>query len=93
MAYFWVLVQARFRILAVEPWRKATTIKCPVFLIHGGADQLIGPHHSRLIYENAAGEKELWIHEEADHLGVYLVNSQEYQRRVLQFFGRNLLDS
>ena len=91
MAYLWVLLQAGFPIPAVEPWRKAMSIKCPLFLIHGGADQLIGPHHSRQIYENAAGEKELWIHEEAGHLGVYLVNTQEYQRRVLHFFRRNLL--
>ena len=83
------------RLLELGPTRggryKMQRTLLPVFLIHGGADNRIPADHSREIFENVKGEKELWIVDDADHLGVYLKDAEEYQRRVLGFFRKNLL--
>ncbi len=91
LAYCWIYFLHHFWAPEVEPAARARHVNCPVFLIHGGADERIPVSHSRDIYSNLPGEKELWVIEEAGHLGVYLHNAEEYQRRVLEFFRKNLL--
>ncbi|MCI0411462.1 alpha/beta fold hydrolase [bacterium] len=91
LAYCWLYVAYRFWVPEVEPAAIAKKLRCPIFLIHGGADEKIPPHHSREIYENVPGEKELWIADNVGHLGVYLNHAREYETRVLQFFHKNLL--
>jgi pimeloyl-ACP methyl ester carboxylesterase len=90
MAYCWLFLAYRFWVPEVEPAVMARKLRCPIFLIHGGADQKIAVHHSRIIYENVPGNKELWVVEEAGHLEVYLHHPEEYENRVLQFFQKNL---
>ena len=92
LAYLWLLIFARCSVPEVEPWEKAKRIRCPLLLIHGGADKMIPPHHSRRIFESAGGQKEIWIIEHAEHLGVYIADQPEYQRRVLRFFRKNLIE-
>jgi pimeloyl-ACP methyl ester carboxylesterase len=92
LAYLWLLIFTRCSVPEVEPWEKAKQIKCPLFLIHGGADKMIPPHHSRRIFESACGQKEIWIIDRAEHLGVYIADQTEYQRRVLHFLRKNLIE-
>jgi len=91
LAYCWLFLMYRFWVPEVAPCMSAQSVRCPVFLIHGGADQRIPAFHSEQIYENLRGEKDLWIVPNADHLGVYLVHPEEYQQRVLGFFRKHLL--
>lgn len=91
LAYCWLFLMYRFWVPGIAPSVSAQSVRCPVFLIHGGADQRIPSNHSEQIYENLPGEKELWIVQDADHLGVYLKNPEEYQERVLGFFRKHLL--
>jgi len=91
LAYCWLFLMYRFWVPEVEPSISAQSVQCPVFLIHGGADQRIPSFHSEQIYEKLPGEKELWIVKDVDHLGVYLKHTEEYQRRVLGFFHKHLL--
>gem|GEM_PF-6994690 len=90
LAYCWLFLMYRFWVPEIEPAVSARRLRCPIFLIHGGADNRIPPDHSRDIFENVPGEKELWIADDVDHLGVYLNHTEEYQRRVLGFFGKHL---
>jgi pimeloyl-ACP methyl ester carboxylesterase len=91
LAYCWLFLTYRFWVPEIAPAISAQSVRCPVFLIHGGADQRIPSFHSRQIYERLTGEKELWIVDKVDHLGVYLTHPEEYQRRVLTFFRKHLL--
>jgi uncharacterized protein len=91
LAYCWLFLMYRFWVPEIEPSVSARRLRCPVFLIHGGADQRIPSEHSREIFENVPGEKDLWIAEDVDHLGVYLNHAEEYERRVLEFFRKTLL--
>ena len=90
LAYQWLNRVEHIDIPSVEPAQKVKELRCPLFLIHGQNDTIIPAEHSRAIYENAGPEKELWIVENAEHLGSYPANPTEYQRRVLQFFEKNL---
>jgi alpha/beta superfamily hydrolase len=49
---------------AIEAIRKMT---CPILIIHGNKDMLVGEVHARDLYENAKAQKELRIIEGARH--------------------------
>jgi len=90
IACWWSRYVEDFPVSEVSPLLSAQALKCPIFLIHGDADRKIGVHHSRQIFDAAPEPKELWICEGAGHLGTYLKDPQEYQNRVLDFFGKHL---
>jgi dienelactone hydrolase len=63
----------------------------PVFLIyakHGQGGEELNPDY----YEAAAGSKELWRIDDASHTGGLDARPAEYERRVVAFFDRALLD-
>jgi dipeptidyl aminopeptidase/acylaminoacyl peptidase len=90
LAYGWMQKLERIDVPAVEPGSRAKDIECPLFLIHGAKDDVIPVGHSRTIFDNVRSEKELWIVEQAGHLGSYPADPAEYQTRVLNFFQKNL---
>ena len=92
LAYCWLYLAYHFWVPEIEPAAVARKLQCPVFLIHGAADKKISAYHSRTIYDNLTAEKELWVVEDAGHLEAYLTCSQEYEKRVLGFFQKNLVD-
>ena len=90
VACWWSRYVEKFPVSEVSPVLRAQYLKCPILLIHGDSDRKIGVHHSRQIFDAAPEPKELWICEGAGHLGTYLKDPQEYQKRVLDFFGKHL---
>jgi uncharacterized protein len=90
VACWWSRYVEDFPVSEVSPLLSAQSLKCPIFLIHGDADRKIGVHHSRQIFNAAPEPKELWICEGAGHLGTYLKDPQEYEKRVLDFFRKHL---
>jgi fermentation-respiration switch protein FrsA (DUF1100 family) len=62
----------------------------PLFFIHGGADPVTGVHHSRLLYDNYRGPREIWIVQGAPHTGAYFADRELYVERIAAFFGRHL---
>ena len=62
----------------------------PLFFIHGGADPVTGVHHSRLLYDNYRGPREIWIVQGAPHTGAYFADRPLYVERVAGFFARHL---
>ena len=65
-----------------ESIKKISDIHCPVFVIHGSADQLIPVSEGRALYEAANDPKNLWIVEGAGHNNVALRAGGEYGRRL-----------
>ena len=83
--------RGKFDIETIEPARLAAQIKCPVFLIHGTADQLISIEHSKEIYNALLVEKELWIVEGIRHARAARHAKNLYSERLLAFFKTKLL--
>jgi len=58
----------------------------PLMIVNGAADERMRPDLARLLYDRAKGAKELWLIPGAGHLEGHLLQSQEYDRRLLTFF-------
>jgi pimeloyl-ACP methyl ester carboxylesterase len=59
----------------------------PIFLIASGAKDI---YFNRLFYQNAKEPKELWELPHGKHGAGFLENSQEYAKRVVEFFDETL---
>ncbi|HEX2910218.1 MAG TPA: alpha/beta hydrolase [Chloroflexia bacterium] len=64
----------------------------PVYLVHSAEDKMIPVEHTYRLFEVASEPKSIWIEEAQGHCGVYFMNRAEYVRRVVHFFGENLVD-
>jgi fermentation-respiration switch protein FrsA (DUF1100 family) len=74
----------------VDPLALAAQIKCPVYLVHGTADQMITTSHSKSIYDALGSEKEIWFVEGARHARSIHRAKQEYSKRLTRFFTERL---
>jgi len=92
----WTAIQianyrGKFDVQSVNPLALAAQIKCPVYLVHGTADQLITTAHSESIHNALCGEKDIWFVEGARHARSVRHVRDEYSKRLTSFFGRQLL--
>jgi uncharacterized protein len=62
----------------------------PVLIIAGEGDKLISADNGRKLFAAAGEPKELWIIPGADHGGTLAAAGSEYEKRVGEFFDRNL---
>jgi fermentation-respiration switch protein FrsA (DUF1100 family) len=62
----------------------------PVLIIAGEGDKLIPANNGRKLYAAAGEPKELWIIPGADHGGTLAAAGSEYDKRVGEFFDKNL---
>ncbi len=69
---------------------RVSCLEVPVLFIHGDADQIIDQINSKLLYEKKPGEKEIWITEGVGHGRSFVKYSEEYEKRVIEFFGKYL---
>ncbi|HKA20208.1 MAG TPA: alpha/beta fold hydrolase [Blastocatellia bacterium] len=91
----WTAIQmanyrGKFDVQSVDPLSLAAQIKCPVYLVHGTADQLIATAHSESIHNALCGEKEIWFVEGARHARSVRHVREEYSERLTSFFIRKL---
>ena len=91
----WTAIQVanyrgKFDIHSVDPLAVATQIKCPVYLVHGTADQLIATAHSESIHAALGCEKEIWFVEGARHARSVRHVKREYSERLTAFFRSRL---
>lgn len=63
----------------------------PLLMIHGGQDTYIKPPIAEALFNHAREPKEFWLVEGAKHNQALHVASEEYRRRVLEFFGKHLV--
>jgi dipeptidyl aminopeptidase/acylaminoacyl peptidase len=68
----------------------ATIAPKPVLIIAGEGDKLIPADNGRKLYAAAGDPKELWVIPGADHGGTLAAAGSEYEKRVGEFFDRNL---
>ena len=73
----------------ISPAAAIKNIDKPVLIIHGKKDSQI-PVNEAYILNNANKDTKLWIVENADHGATYALNKEEYEKRVLEFFEKNL---
>ena len=89
-----LLVQLRPRIgvdaEALRPIDHINRIKVPKLFIAGAEDEHTTLEESQLLYEAAIQTKEFWVIQGAKHVDVHHVAQLEYERRVLEFFGKYL---
>jgi alpha-beta hydrolase superfamily lysophospholipase len=81
-----------FDVDTVDPLSVAAQIKCPVFIVHGTADQLIATEHSQNICDALGGKKELWLVEGTRHARAARHAKHEYSERIVRFFRENLTE-
>jgi dipeptidyl aminopeptidase/acylaminoacyl peptidase len=62
----------------------------PLLIIAGEGDKLIPADNGRKLYSAAGEPKELWIIPGADHGGTLAAAGSEYEKRVGEFFDKNL---
>jgi dipeptidyl aminopeptidase/acylaminoacyl peptidase len=62
----------------------------PVFLIAGEGDQLISADNGRKLFAAAKEPKELWVIHGADHGATLAAAGNAYEKRVGEFFDKNL---
>lgn len=72
----------------VEPALKR--FRRPLLMIHGGGDTYIKGDMAKALFACARQPKELWIVPEAKHNQAPVVAPDEYRRKLLEFFERNL---
>jgi hypothetical protein len=82
--------RGKFDVKTVNPLALAAQIHCPVYLVHGTADQLISTAHSENIYEALNGQKELWFVKGARHARSVRHAKHEYSERLTDFFTEKL---
>jgi fermentation-respiration switch protein FrsA (DUF1100 family) len=79
-----------FDVHSVDPLALAAQIKCPVYLVHGTADQLIATAHSENIHAALGGEKAIWVVEGARHARSIRHAKTAYSERLIRFFSERL---
>jgi dipeptidyl aminopeptidase/acylaminoacyl peptidase len=78
--------RGKFDVQAVDPLTLAARITCPVYLVHGTADELIATTHSQNIHDALGGEKHLWFIEGARHARGARYARNDYAERLVTFF-------
>ena len=81
--------RGRFEVRAVDPLALAHQIACPVYLVHGDKDAIIGLDHSLSIFDAlSSAEKELWVIPGVAHGRGFRRATPEYAERLVAFFRR-----
>jgi pimeloyl-ACP methyl ester carboxylesterase len=62
----------------------------PLLMIHGEADTYIKPEMARALFSRARGAKNLWLVPKAKHNQAIQLAGDEYTRRLVEFFVKNL---
>jgi fermentation-respiration switch protein FrsA (DUF1100 family) len=68
-------------------YKEIRHVHCPVLIIHGEADTVIGPWHGRKLYDLANDPKKFVPVEGADHNDLEIVAKETYGNTLRQFAG------
>jgi abhydrolase domain-containing protein 17 len=81
-------VLTRFPIVPFDKFNSLVKIKrvsCPVLVIHGKADSVIGFWNGELLYAAAPGPKQKWWVDRGNHNDILLVDAPGYWKAVSDF--------
>jgi alpha-beta hydrolase superfamily lysophospholipase len=76
-----------FPLAEVSPVKAVASRAFPVLLICDEKDEALPCRHTQMIYDAARGPKQLWVVPNAYHTAALGFYPEEFQRRVLSFFG------
>ena len=85
----WSILALGVNMDRVSPLQRVTEIKTPLLLIHGDKDTQV-PAAASLALKAANPGAELWIIKNADHGETWAAAGYQYERRVMDFFQKNL---
>jgi len=85
----WNLAFLGISVNSVAPENFIASIKTPTLLIHGDNDTQV-PVENSLTLHKMAPQTELWIIKGANHGETSFMGGAEYERRILDFFNKNL---
>lgn len=89
---FWAEREAGFPSAEIDGTRWIGRISPrPVFLMQGGADDVISPGSGRLLYDAAGEPRELWFEPDIGHVRFFAKMPAAYEKRVVGFLNRYLL--
>ena len=63
----------------------------PVLLMQGGADRVVSADSGARLFEAAGEPKEPWFEPDVAHAAFLKSKPQEFERRIVEFFDRNLV--
>lgn len=90
---YWAERETGFKSEDIDAMRWIAQISPrPVFLMQGGADVVISADSGQRLYDAAGEPKELWFEPELGHVDFDSEMAGEFERRVVEFFDRYLLD-
>ena len=80
-----VKVKGGYSIYDCSPEKIAGKIKCPVMIIHGGADEYIPPSNAYRLAAQIQSECDVYVCEGAIHAGSALKDPEKYEERIRSF--------
>ena len=83
-------IMAHFKASDVSPLDSVRNISVPILFIYAENDRHIKYTYSLMLYENAAGPKDVYPIPQATHMDTWHVGGKAYESRVMDFFERNL---
>jgi|ERR1041385_3394934 pimeloyl-ACP methyl ester carboxylesterase len=83
-------LMANFKANDVSPLDAVAKIRIPILFIYGKQDHLINYKYSVNLFENANEPKEVFPIEEASHNDTWKIAGESYEKRLFDFFGKNL---
>ncbi len=81
---------AHFKARLVSPIESVRTIRVPILIVHGTADDRIKSHYSEMVFHNANEPKELWLIPNAAHHNLAEIGGNEYTMKICSFFEQTL---
>jgi dipeptidyl aminopeptidase/acylaminoacyl peptidase len=87
IAEFYARERYGIDLLAPSPLKAVTHSKVPILLIHGTEDHTISPNHSIILAQASPEHTRLWLVPGAWHTGAWSVAREEFESRVLGWFG------
>jgi len=61
-----------------------------VFIVNSAHDEVVGPRAGYMLYNAAKEPKSLWVVTDAEHGKIHEKHREEYEKKVLEFFGTYL---
>ncbi len=85
-------LRTRLNLFDIDPVRWIHRVAPrPLLLIFGEQDVIVSKSEVDLIFARAGDPKEVWRVPEAAHRNIYILQPEEYRRRILEFFNTRLI--
>lgn len=74
----------------LRPVDRIAEADCPILIVNGSRDRHTTPDQARELYDHAREPKSFWLVPGARHVDLDRFAGEQYQKRILSFFGQHL---